>query len=204
MTSAYSYIKKTWTKALQPSASVVGRRGDPRSSPIPWQWCRGRLCRLIFLKKKNKKQTKRIKQIIVYKTWCSQAVTHLSTNHARRCLTSVIGREPVFSTWYGRRQPPARFKLHIVSFYLLQHCRSTERRKRIEEQERKWTWHDFILSFWKFETRGHHSKKLGYTALSSGQSHTLVVTPDTPCRSNRTQSKYKLKLQSTQIMHSYF
>ena len=40
----------------------------------------------------------------VYSTWCSQAVTHLSTNHARRCLTSVIGREPVFSTWYGRRQ----------------------------------------------------------------------------------------------------
>lgn len=40
----------------------------------------------------------------VYNTWCSQAVTHLSTNHARRCLTSVIGREPVFSTWYGRRR----------------------------------------------------------------------------------------------------
>ena len=39
----------------------------------------------------------------VYSTWCSQAVTHLSTNHARRCLTSVIGREPVFSTWYGRK-----------------------------------------------------------------------------------------------------
>ena len=30
--------------------------------------------------------------------------THPSTDRARRCLTSVIGREPVFSTWYGRRQ----------------------------------------------------------------------------------------------------
>ncbi|RUS68599.1 hypothetical protein EGW08_023639, partial [Elysia chlorotica] len=39
-----------------------------------------------------------IKKKKVYSTWCSQAVTHLSTNHARRCLTSVIGREPVFST----------------------------------------------------------------------------------------------------------
>ena len=39
-----------------------------------------------------------------YCTWYSQAVTHPSTNQARRCLTSVIGREPVFSTWYGRRQ----------------------------------------------------------------------------------------------------
>ncbi|KAF0772813.1 Uncharacterized protein FWK35_00003631 [Aphis craccivora] len=33
---------------------------------------------------------------------CSQAVTHPSTNYARRCLTSVIGRELVYSTWYGR------------------------------------------------------------------------------------------------------
>ena len=40
----------------------------------------------------------------VYSTRYSQAVTHPSTNRARRCLTSVIGREPVFSTWYGRRQ----------------------------------------------------------------------------------------------------
>ena len=31
-------------------------------------------------------------------------VTHPSTNRARRCLTSVIGREPVLSTWYGRWQ----------------------------------------------------------------------------------------------------
>ena len=32
----------------------------------------------------------------------SQAVTHLSTNHAQGCLTAVIGREQLFSTWYGR------------------------------------------------------------------------------------------------------
>ena len=39
-----------------------------------------------------------------YGTRYSQAVTHPSTNRARRCLTSVIRREPVYSTWYGRRQ----------------------------------------------------------------------------------------------------
>ena len=50
---------------------------------------------------------------IIYSTWCSQAVTHLSTNHARRCLTSVIGREPVFSTWYGRRQRVVSTKVYI-------------------------------------------------------------------------------------------
>ena len=32
----------------------------------------------------------------VYNTQYSQAVTHLSTNWALRCLTSVIEREPVF------------------------------------------------------------------------------------------------------------
>ena len=32
----------------------------------------------------------------------SQPVTHASTNRAQRCLTSVIRREPVFPTWYGR------------------------------------------------------------------------------------------------------
>ena len=38
-----------------------------------------------------------------YSTEYSQAVTHPSTNSALCCLTSVIGRELVFSTWYGRR-----------------------------------------------------------------------------------------------------
>ena len=39
-----------------------------------------------------------------YSTEYSQAVTHPSTNSAQCCLTSVIRRELVFSTWYGRRQ----------------------------------------------------------------------------------------------------
>ena len=39
-----------------------------------------------------------------YGTRCSQAVPHPSTILARRCLTSVIGRERVCSSWYGRRR----------------------------------------------------------------------------------------------------
>ena len=38
-----------------------------------------------------------------YNTRYSQAVSHPSTNRALCCLTSVIGREPVYSAWYGRR-----------------------------------------------------------------------------------------------------
>ena len=47
----------------------------------------------------NKKEKKNM-----YDTWYSQAVTHPSTDQARRCLTSVIGREPVLSTWCGHTQ----------------------------------------------------------------------------------------------------
>ena len=38
-----------------------------------------------------------------YGTRCSQAVPHPSTILARWCLTSVIRRERVCSSWYGRR-----------------------------------------------------------------------------------------------------
>ena len=48
----------------------------------------------------------------VYNITYSQAVTHPSTNQARRCLTSVIGRELVLSTWYGRKR-----KLSSVTEY---------------------------------------------------------------------------------------
>ena len=41
---------------------------------------------------------------IVYNIVYSQAVTHPSTNTTQWCLTSVIKRELVLSTWYGRRQ----------------------------------------------------------------------------------------------------
>ncbi|CAK8685390.1 unnamed protein product [Clavelina lepadiformis] len=33
-----------------------------------------------------------------------KAVTHPSTNRARGCLTTDIERDPVYSTWYGRRR----------------------------------------------------------------------------------------------------
>ena len=55
--------------------------------------------RLVFYSRLSVKKVKKK----IYGTRYSQAVTHLSTNRARRCLTSVIRREPVFSTWYGCR-----------------------------------------------------------------------------------------------------
>lgn len=45
----------------------------------------------------------------------SQAVTHPSTNRAQRCLTSVIGRELVLSTWYGPCRSTNK-KTQLLSF----------------------------------------------------------------------------------------
>ena len=51
-----------------------------------------------------------IEKDLAYSTKYSQAVTHPSTNLARCCLTSVIWRELVCSTWYGRRHLLGRKK----------------------------------------------------------------------------------------------
>ena len=51
---------------------------------------------------KRKERSIHVKYKSEYSTAYSQAVTHPSTNAAQCCLTSVIGRELVFSTWYGR------------------------------------------------------------------------------------------------------
>ena len=84
MTSAYFFKKKNRTWVRQPSASVVGRRGDPRASPIPWQWCRGRLCRSIFYKKN---------------TSCfPSSVRAVETEHRRRWQRSRTEPEPT-SGW---------------------------------------------------------------------------------------------------------
>ena len=58
-----------------------------------------------FLFQKWPKINETVKQKVAkaYSTRYSQAVTHPSTNRARSCLTSVIGRELVCSTRYGRK-----------------------------------------------------------------------------------------------------
>ncbi len=39
-----------------------------------------------------------------YNTWYSQAVSHPSTNQARPCFASEIGRDRAFSGWYARKR----------------------------------------------------------------------------------------------------
>ena len=49
-----------------------------------------------------------------YNTWYSQAVSHPSTNQARPCLASEIGRDRACSGWYGSKPPvePVKALLH--------------------------------------------------------------------------------------------
>ena len=56
---------------------------------------------------------RKCKNIKDYSTRYSQVVTHPSTDRARRCLTTVIGREPVYSTWCGRNRWNALNNLHL-------------------------------------------------------------------------------------------
>ena len=67
--------------------------------PFKYSSIRGEKRIILHNLKEEKRKGKK-----AYSTCCSQAVTHPSTGQARRCLTSVIRREPVYSAWYGRRQ----------------------------------------------------------------------------------------------------
>lgn len=62
------------------------------------------------------KRGKRIKNQKAYSTWGSKAVAQPSTIQARRGLTSVIGREPVLSAWYGRK-PKASCKYEYMNVF---------------------------------------------------------------------------------------
>ena len=56
------------------------------------------------------------KSKVANSTQCSQAVSHPSTNRAQHCLTSVIGRELVYSMWYGRCRN-SRVKSWIITIH---------------------------------------------------------------------------------------
>ena len=65
-----------------------------------------------------------------YDTRYSQAVPHPSTNLAQHCLTWQIGRDAVYSAWYGRRRCKGRisptYTQHRTTTYTLTRAHHTE------------------------------------------------------------------------------
>ena len=57
---------------------------------------------LITPEKKRNGKNEMKKSKVANSNQFSKAVSHPSTNRAQHCLTSVIGRELVYSMWYGR------------------------------------------------------------------------------------------------------
>ena len=57
-----------------------------------------------------------------YDTWCSQVVSNPSTNQARRGLTSLIRREVVLSSWYGRNSLFLSLSLSLCVWMIVEKC----------------------------------------------------------------------------------
>ena len=107
-------------------------------------------------------------------TRCSQAVTHLSTDQARRSLSSEIERDREHSTWYGRRRKLGRTSL---SFW-----------KNVWEFNRSTTAHSLKLNFADeifinlFEKETESLKKMFLLVQ-----HHYPLTPTFPCTGNENQ-----------------
>ena len=78
-----------------------------------------------------------------YSTQSSQVVSNPSTNRARRGLTSLIGREVVLSSWYGRNQ------YSFLLFYFLLHS-PTKRKKKLESLVHTLTHSHFLSLLFPF------------------------------------------------------
>ena len=57
-----------------------------------------------------------------YDTWCSQVVSNPSTNQAQRGLTSLIRREVVLSSWYGRNSLFLPLSLSLCVWMIVEKC----------------------------------------------------------------------------------
>ena len=83
---------------------------------------------------------------------CSQPVTHVSTNPARRSLTSVIGRELVYSTRYDAKRRTAFLAELYIKFSFITRSFSNVLRKEFSKNAKVWNASRFCVSSLR---RGH-------------------------------------------------
>ena len=128
-----------------------------------------------------------------YSTEYSQAVTHPSTNSAQCCLTAVIGRELVFSTWYGRRHDI----IEVCTWYFLINC----------VKELNDLLYLDIIPFWEFRRETMcvylnilHVNHLSWTMVLK---HPTAPTTSPDFQNSPEQSLQSRLLRSVQNPHSY-
>ena len=116
----------------------------------------------------QKNWPKKSKKLEANSIQCSQAVTHPSTDWTQHCLTSVIGRELVYSMWYGRWH----LKVANSHFFNLSH------------HYRKGRWNlktglktQFSFSFCLLLHQGKSDWKTLNLSLSNANGHITLNTP---------------------------
>ena len=116
----------------------------------------------------QKNWPKKSKKLEANSIQCSQAVTHPSTDWTQHCLTSVIGRELVYSMWYGRWH----LKVANSHFFNLSH------------HYRKGSWNlktglkpQFSFSFCLLLHQGKSDWKTLNLSLSNANGHIMLNTP---------------------------
>ena len=57
-----------------------------------------------------------------YDTWCSQVVSNPSTNQAQTGFTSLIRREVVLSSWYGRNSLFLSLSVSLCVWMIVEKC----------------------------------------------------------------------------------
>ncbi len=97
-------------------------------------------------------------------TRCSQAVTHLSTNRAQWCLTSVIGRELVYSSWYGRCR---KNMLKKVTKWI--------NKKKLQYDAYRWR---YKLSTWKSNTTDENWTQHKFLSKDTNSIQSLICNFD--------------------------
>ena len=120
-----------------------------------------------------------------YGTEYSQAVTHPSTNSAQCCLTTVIGRELVLSTWCGRScqcKPTGTAALNFFSGRVLKNgellVRFVSLRWRWGSSENGGRIHQILVKLFPRATKMYKKKREKMTLLQAR----LTISQDLPHR----------------------
>ena len=128
----------------------------------------------------------------VYNTRYFRGVSSLSTARDLCCLTSEIGREPVYSAWYGRRQRTSSFNLFKGKQWV-KHCAICYTKDGIKEKGGAGPGRGGRELIKRWRREGRTELEVDNKLLLEGKSHhNLVILFFAPCLSSRKSGSYFL------------